>query len=1095
MSASEGGERTTSARILASPLPTSLLRRPALEARLDEAFGKRLTVVVAGAGFGKSTLLAAWAEDVSCAWYTLDAGDARLPRLARGIAGAVRILIPQLPADITAALDALPSAPSEDQLSADAFAGHLCERLEQILSHDLVLVLDDLHELGPATAGARLVESICRQAPPSLHLVLASRAEPPFSIARLRGRGEVIELDASELTFSRREVAELVVTTLGRESEDLASALHAATGGWPAEVRLAVEALHHVPADGRANALSRLRRPEGPLLSYVAEEVLEREPAEVRELLRRAAWLERVNPGLGEALGLPNASGTLASLARRGLLVQAESGTEGWYSLHALLRAVVRERWPLPERELVGLQKRAAAWFESNGQPVEALRCSMEAEDPTGIARLLSGRGGEVLWAGGAETVLRAAELLPLEARDGRIEESVGQAHALKGEWDEALACYRRAGGDGEALTAGIAMRMVVIHRERGQYAEALRTAGRAALDGSNPAEESGLLGLIAQTHRMLGDMETSRAVIADQFRIATASASPIALASAHTNLMVDAMTRDDWSAAEEHYGQAVKAAVASGMPPTIMRIHADHAALVGGREALAELEVALRLAELAGAEVYLGVILNGRGGVRARLGRLEDAVSDLTRATSILERVGSKKACWPLTALGDAYRDRGQLARSRAAYERALRLAEEAGETQGLIGAQAGLARVLARQEPEEAKRLAASAVERARSFGIDRVWTLVDAGWVHLTCGDRDHAALLAEEAEAAARRQPERAALAGPLELRALSAPDPTRESALLEEALEIWREEGNPVGEARTELALALLSPNVSRGMVERAERKLRSAGVSVQAAVLAAGPLACLPSADPPPVAVRALGGFAALRGGKPIPLSEWRSKKARDLLQILVSRRRRPVPRDVLMEALWPGQDPAKLGNRLSVALSTLRGVLDPEHRFEQEHFVAGDRQTITLKAAQVATDVEDFFAEADAGLALRAQGSTREARDLLVAAEGRYAGDFLEEVYDDWAVSLREDARSLYVAVARALADDAAGTGDDDAAARYLLRVLERDAFDERAHVHLVRTLTRAGRHGEARRAYRAYCARMAEIGVEAAPYPSPEA
>jgi DNA-binding SARP family transcriptional activator len=107
------------------------------------------------------------------------------------------------------------------------------------------------------------------------------------------------------------------------------------------------------------------------------------------------------------------------------------------------------------------------------------------------------------------------------------------------------------------------------------------------------------------------------------------------------------------------------------------------------------------------------------------------------------------------------------------------------------------------------------------------------------------------------------------------------------------------------------------------------------------------------------------------------------------------------------------------------------------------------------------------------------------------VSAEAAYVGDFLpEDPFDDWATSLREEARNAYVAVARALAERAAAKRDPDAAARFLLRILERDAFDERAHLGLVSALVASGRHGEARRAYRAYEGRMAELGVEALPF-----
>jgi DNA-binding SARP family transcriptional activator len=313
--------------------------------------------------------------------------------------------------------------------------------------------------------------------------------------------------------------------------------------------------------------------------------------------------------------------------------------------------------------------------------------------------------------------------------------------------------------------------------------------------------------------------------------------------------------------------------------------------------------------------------------------------------------------------------------------------------------------------------------------------------------------------------------------------------------LKEAISIWREIGNELGEARAELALARLSSSVgARSQAERAERRLREIGVRTHAAGGATGALAMLPRETGLPIEIRTLGGFRVIRNGKAVTTSEWRSKKARDLLKILITRRGRPILREALMEALWPDEDPGPLPKRLSVAMATARGVLDPERSFPTDHFLAGDDASVRIDLANVSIDVEEFLTEAAAGIALLRRGRTQEAREVLAAAEASYAGDFLEEdLYEDWSTALREEARATYIVVARSLADAAAEMGDRWAAVNYRLRVLERDPYDEDAHLGLVSTLSAAGRHGEARRFYRAYVARMEELGVEPAPLPPP--
>ena len=173
------------------------------------------------------------------------------------------------------------------------------------------------------------------------------------------------------------------------------------------------------------------------------------------------------------------------------------------------------------------------------------------------------------------------------------------------------------------------------------------------------------------------------------------------------------------------------------------------------------------------------------------------------------------------------------------------------------------------------------------------------------------------------------------------------------------------------------------------------------------------------------LALRCLGAFRVFRDGHPIPATAWQSKKARSLLKILVARRGRSTPRTMLMEALWPDDDPAKLTNRLSVALATVRAVLDPDKAHPADHYIAADKDAMRLDLDRVAVDVEDFLACAGSALVSVREGRLSEAEVGLTEAASMYAGDFLEEdLYEDWSGDLRDEARAVYIEVVRSLAE-----------------------------------------------------------------------
>jgi DNA-binding SARP family transcriptional activator len=235
------------------------------------------------------------------------------------------------------------------------------------------------------------------------------------------------------------------------------------------------------------------------------------------------------------------------------------------------------------------------------------------------------------------------------------------------------------------------------------------------------------------------------------------------------------------------------------------------------------------------------------------------------------------------------------------------------------------------------------------------------------------------------------------------------------------------------------------------------------------------------------LAVTALGTFSLSLRGEPIPVRRWQSKKSRDLFKMLVSLRGRALPRDLALERLWPDDDPAKASSKLSVALATMRSVLDPDKEFPADHYVRAEGDAIVLDAATVPTDIDEFLRGAASALTeLRRQRGER-AIAMLSAVEARYRGDvFEDDPYVDWFVPLREEARAVYLNVARELASICVERGDPDDAIRLYLRLLEREPFDESAHLALVRALSAVGRHGDARRRYQRYADRMRELDLE---------
>jgi ATP/maltotriose-dependent transcriptional regulator MalT/DNA-binding SARP family transcriptional activator len=1054
-----------------------------------------LTTVVAGAGFGKSTLLAVWATQNGSAWYTVTSADRDLATMAAGLTSALALRAPALSPAMAGVVEWTlgPDAAGDERSRARACAGLIADALASSMRRDLAIVIDDLHEIGPTDPGASLIEALCRQAPARLHLVLASRDPLPFSVERLRGQGHLAALTGQQLGFDRDETAAVVHAADELAGDDtLVDEIQGATGGWPAAVRLAVEALRGIPAVGRRSMLERVMRPSGAIYAYLAEEVLGREPVAIRELLRAVAPLPRFNAVLCAAMGIAGAEETIGSLEDRGLFVQP-FGEGDWYGLHPLIRDYLLLREP-PAPEDAPRTATAAAWFEANGSFRDAFACWESIGDAEALADSLRRHGAEMIAAGDVETVLAAATIRPAALRGPIIDRLEGEARQVRGDWEGALACFARVTSEDGPIEPGVAWRMGLIHHLRGDLDAALAVYRRGRADGADLRDDALLRAWTASAHWLRGDGDACRELAAAALETASASGDDQALAAAHTIAAMVAALDGDRRANDAHYLRALDHAARAGDVLQTIRIRANR----GSRfveegyyeEAIAELDEAVASAEVAGFAAFHALALSNRGEALSRVGRLDEAIGDLEAARGLYQRLESRLVAYPLGHLGDVYSERGAFALARSCFEEALAVADASHDVQGLRPSLSGLAEILAGEEPERAAALAERSVAMGPGIGLARA--LRARARVALACGALDEARTATGEAEAEARARRDRAGIAEALTLQAQVESDRDRARRLFEEALVLWHELNCAVPAARIERTLAGFDDgSAGRDRVDAADAVLRSVGAHRSVSPRIASALGEDRRTKPRSASVRTLGGFELVRDGGTVPLAEWGSRKARDTLKILIARRGR-VPRDQLIDLLWPDDDPVPAGRRLSVAISTIRAVLDPGHRLDAGHYLAGNRDAVWLVDGGLAIDVETFLADAADGLTLAAAGRLEEAGSRLRSAEAAYRGDFLvEDAYEDWAVGLREEARQTYVGVGHELARIAAAQSDHVAAAGYLRRVLQQDEFDERAHLGLVGALAADGRPADARRAYNAYVARMEELGVEAAPFP----
>ncbi|CUR58984.1 hypothetical protein NOCA2550033 [metagenome] len=664
----------------------------------------------------------------------------------------------------------------------------------------------------------------------------------------------------------------------------------------------------------------------------------------------------------------------------------------------------------------------------------------------------------QILGSGGAADLVRVLGDLPEPARCREVLLVQADAARMSGDTTLARRLFARV-ADLAPTDAALAWRRAALHYSQAEYAEAIAACEAIAPLAAEAApalqvEESRRWAVLASARFMLGEGKAAARDAARALALGRAADDDRALATAHLAMALTATG----ARRENHLAAGLQAAGRAGDLVLEARVLLNQAdSLLARADFTRAAEVgrrALETAERACPPGTLVCALNTVGEALVGLGRWDEARSCFERSLGVSRRCGLARTAGALHGLAEIERQCERSESSRAAYEEVVSLARDTGEQQVLVPALARLAALLG-DGPEPTTRALRLAQEaEAIAEPEFAVLPAVVLGGLSLSTGEPESARSWARVAVERARSLQHQAPLAEALELSARVAAalgERDAASAALEEALEIWVRGGASVAAERVRRALA----------------ELDEAGIRI-----------------------RVLGAFEVLVDGDPVPVAAWRSRQARLLLKLLVARRGRPWSRGELCELLWPDDDPKRTGHRLSVLISAVRAVLDPDKEGPTDQYVVADLAGLRLDCSRLEIDLETFLRDADRAAALAEARDEEGARRVLSELTETYRGEaFEDEPYEQWAQAVREEVRAVWLRSLRLTANLSGRRGDIDHAVTCLVRILSADGYDESTHRTLVKLLVRAGRHGEARRAHERWVQAMRAI--EATPPP----
>lgn len=1054
-------------KLIPPRLTRRMLPRPRLTARLRDALDYRLTLVQAGAGYGKTTALVMLSMETTTAWYHLDEGDADPLSFLLHLIHSLQAC---LPAVSDRALSLLESwEPGEPAASWTPIIDTLLNAIVRVADQPLLLVLDDVHCLQEANEILKILDRLIDQAPPQLHVILSSRYPLKLpSLVTWRARGQVLEIDKQTLAFQPEEIATLFREHYGLALDEAQIAwLADETEGWAIALQLMWQRLRSgvgaLVSDDQMSVLSRVSADD--LFAYLAQEILEQQSPDIREFLLTTSVLREMTPDICDCVwDAENSALMLRYLLETGLFL-VDKG-DAHFRYHNLFREFLLHQVPLEEREV--RHARAAQCYLGRSHVDEAMYHYLAAGAFEQAADLLDETGRSLVREGRLDTLQGWLSALPPDVleRHSPLLVALGDVARLHSRFDEALGWYQQA----EARCRA--------HDDLVGLGKALRGQARVYLDTVNPSEAEVLL----QEALRLSDGQRDRVARARLLELMAENR----LNSGNPQ-EAEQLRRQAQALRKEGPGEAelaVRVLLRTGQFDQARQLLEERAAMEikepvqrprAHRETLLLLSLILafqgegaKAREYALAGIERGEELHSpfiTAVGQMRLGhawllldaskRYERACRCYREAIRISETLAVPRlrveAYWGLCR---AHGFQGALEAAEDAAQQGLAIAEEAGDQWigALIQVSLGASYALAERYTDAQRWLARAWTafhEAGDEFGpvVTRLWQC----WCWW-------------QTEDTARFEQGLATLLHPVRRHGYTYLF-TRRTYL-----------GPPEPRSLVPLLIAARQTE-QRPHAESLLRELGLADILLHPGYR---------------LRVQALGVFRLWRGAEEVDPQDWRRATARQLFLLLLTFRGQMLERERIIALLWPDLDPETALRDFKVALSRLYKVLEPDRkRGAPSAYVTRDGTRYGLRPeADVWLDAERFETHVMVGdrhFEQAPASAIKHYREALAL----YQGDYLQAyVYEDWCSEERERLLTLYLRAAERLAGILAEQGAWEDVVEVSQGILSRDKYWEEAYRMLMRAYVALGNRAQAFRTYqRCEATLRAELDIGPSP------